>query len=38
MKIVNEIGSLSEFEAWSGGQDTINDLTEEQLGFIVLHD
>jgi hypothetical protein len=31
MKIVNEIESLSEFGAWSGGQDTINDLTEEQL-------
>ena len=31
MKIVNEIYSLSEFEAWSGGQDTIDDLTSEQL-------
>ena len=31
MKIVNEIDSLSEFEAWSGGQDTIDDLTSEQL-------
>lgn len=31
MKIVNEIESLSEFEAWSGGQDTIDDLTSEQL-------
>lgn len=31
MKIITEIESLSEFEGWSGGQDTINDLTSEQL-------
>jgi len=31
MKIVNEIDSLSEFDAWSGGQETLNDLTSEQL-------
>lgn len=31
MKNIKEIKSLSEFEAWSGGQDTIDDLTKEQL-------
>lgn len=37
MTIKNDISSFDEFEAWSGGKDTLNDLTSEQKERLFTH-
>ena len=37
MIIKNEISSFDEFEAWSGGKDTLDDLTEDQKQRLFSH-